>query len=108
MTTKKHTPGPWEWGANVPDDPHTASHFRVLGNQSTSVLIHQAHWPVTDEDVRLIAAAPDLLQAAKHALSEFDDFENVCDESEVEGYSTMFDAARALRDAIAKAEGGAS
>ncbi|HHG4665852.1 TPA: hypothetical protein ACPWGC_002375 [Pseudomonas aeruginosa] len=57
----KHTPGPWQW-----------SHGRLLhnvpGEYSDTILdIQDKVWRPTEEDARLIAAAPELLEALTEA-----------------------------------------
>ncbi len=75
-----YTPGPWAW-----NKPYLEGEDTII--LRCSVLPHKA-------DARLIAAAPDLLEAAKAAL-EFIDREFI--EATV---------AEQLRAAIARAEGG--
>ncbi|MCC0353265.1 hypothetical protein LJG15_24610 [Pseudomonas aeruginosa] len=57
MSKHTHTPGPWQW-----------SHGRLLhnvpGEYSDTILdIQDKVWRPTEEDARLIVAAPDLLEA---------------------------------------------
>lgn len=69
MTTAMHTPGPWTFYADLPSaDPNwhivtTANRMRVLAN------VHIE--PGNDVDManaRLIAAAPDMLDALRRAV----------------------------------------
>ena len=74
MTTEPttHTPGPWSWD-EVPlsgikptlNDPHPTAwplgSRNPDGTRGLPVLRHQAPWPVTAANARLIAAAPALL-----------------------------------------------
>ncbi|HCF7143612.1 hypothetical protein APA44_21535 [Pseudomonas aeruginosa] len=60
----KHTPGPWQW-----------SHGRLLhnvpGEYSDTILdIQDKVWRPTEEDARLIAAAPDLLEALQACIQQ--------------------------------------
>jgi hypothetical protein len=89
----KHTPGPWIWG----DD------YRGLygAGPNNEVLCHASYegmWlrygPQQEANAHLIAAAPELLEAAQKALDE------CCD-------LISTDAGRALQYAIAKARGEA-
>lgn len=100
----KHTPGPWHWPHDSndlcpvnPDPQHMAvssiltadGGFGFLGRSSADTLAE------LDADRRLIAAAPDLLDALKTLLFAADD-------------SQSYDAALvSARAAIAKAEGTA-
>ena len=88
----KHTPGPWHYKIDG---------FRItIGNASTrhDYLEHDRTVAVIEDnslhaqaDARLIAAAPDLLEAAKQSLHSTDDL-------------TIVKAAIALSKAIRKAE----
>lgn len=62
MSKQSYTPGPWQW-----------SNGRLLhnvpGEYSDTILdIQDKVWRPTEEDARLIAAAPDLLEGLKKAL----------------------------------------
>lgn len=82
----KHTPGPWQ-----PVRSATCGHLRAGHNMNSA---HPAkEW--TAADMRLIAAAPDLLAACKQVL----------DASEDNGDMEDIDW-NGLRAAIARAEGG--
>jgi hypothetical protein len=68
----KHTPGPWRWIG--PDDTNAESiHNRELltddPNWDDSILYHGADWPISEGDLRLIAAAPALLEALKECIT---------------------------------------
>lgn len=95
----KHTPGPWKWNKDQ------SGYYDELKSSSTDIV--NMEWGVDQDgfgiingiiipniaDANLIAAAPDLLFAARQALMSLE-----------EGY----DAPKIrddLRDAIAKAEG---
>ncbi|HCL4225685.1 TPA: hypothetical protein N2C25_003914 [Pseudomonas aeruginosa] len=61
MSKQSYTPGPWQW-----------SNGRLLhnvpGEYSDTILdIQDKVWRPTEEDARLIAAAPDLLEALTEA-----------------------------------------
>ncbi len=67
----KHTKGPWKW--TVPElntDTHQELHQAnfALG-EGDSILYHGADWPIEEANARLIAAAPDLLEAGEKAVS---------------------------------------
>lgn len=98
MKKTKHTPGPWVYCQETPEDVVCVETgdgtWAPCGRSLPPVVEHQ--------NALLIAAAPDLLSACKLALKELyaaiDSIGGV-DDSEV---------ARALREVIAKAEGGAN
>jgi hypothetical protein len=87
MTTQ-HTPGPWEILYNDPQEEYwvTRPHY----DAGPAKIVYHI------EDARLIAAAPDLLEALKEML---DNHEDACT-----GYGEG--AAEKARAAIAKATGG--
>jgi hypothetical protein len=74
----KHTPGPWIYYADLPStDPNwhivtTANKMRVLAN------VHIEPGNAMDEaNARLIAAAPDLLEALKGLLSDIEEYQEI-------------------------------
>ena len=87
MTTQ-HTPGPWEILYNDPQEEYwvTRPHY----DAGPAKIVYHI------EDARLIAAAPDLLEALKEML---DNHEDACT-----GYGEG--AAEKARAAITKATGG--
>jgi hypothetical protein len=96
----KHTPGPWKRNENrndclevVRDSPHKEIVCWVTGSVSNAEAMGDLH---------LIAAAPDLLEAAKQIVS------NLCDgctmPTHCEGV-LICEQTAALKKAIAKAEG---
>ena len=64
MSTKlKHTPGPWQFtGQHTKKKMRWLLDNRVDGQKGTSVMYHVAYWDITEQDRKLIAAAPDLLR----------------------------------------------
>ena len=63
----KHTPGPWMWDCDViKNDPLERVRYRVVARGKT---VTQCYYSSSDEsaqhDARLIAAAPDLLEALR-------------------------------------------
>lgn len=84
----KHTPGPWKWTGQAVTVP---SGQRLLVNGVSLPLGNHADSEEADANARLIAAAPDLLEALKGVVA-------VADRKTDE-----FDRARA---AIANATGG--
>jgi hypothetical protein len=99
-----HTPGPWELVTREcpiePGETYTAiahiHHREVVGKHSEQDVCHVSTWGRADGEstanARLIAAAPDLLEACRAALS-------VC-EAESANWQ-----AEIIRAAIAKATG---
>lgn len=92
-----HTPGPW---TATEDDPA----MKMRGANGECVLINDAFWgnENREADARLIAAAPDLLEAAE-ALIEYVE---ACDStSPWEAYKHLAGLEIDLKRAIAKAKG---
>ncbi|AVE33978.1 hypothetical protein [Pseudomonas aeruginosa] len=61
---RKHTPGPWQW-----------NHGRLLhnfaGEYSETILdIEEEAWRPTDDDAKLIAGAPELLEALQVCIEQ--------------------------------------
>lgn len=100
MGDTKHTPGPWA----VDDHDYGVEVFRAQpmpgGGRGEGVCAVYGWGAMRDADARLIAAAPELLEALKRALRWFDgDFPYGHEEAEREG------ATEAARAAIEKARG---
>lgn len=94
----KHTPGPWE--IKEADTSIGAEWYRILGHGERG-MVDVAETPYRHEgNARLIAAAPDLLAAAKTLLDVLANEREDLPSSDAVG-----DARDALRAAIAKAEG---
>jgi hypothetical protein len=91
--TDKHTPGPWELIA-----PHQTSGWGLCVGSGEQITARIPAYAGREADARLIAAAPDLLEALKAMLEVCYDLER--DDATV----TAVSAARA---AIASAEGQA-
>lgn len=97
----KHTPGPWHVDGDASAEPYQV----IVRHDQTGARIAIAvdsHHPLLARDgqanARLIAAAPDLLQACRVALAEVT--------NHPDGHMSQFQFAyRALRAAIAKAGG---
>jgi hypothetical protein len=87
-----HSPGPWKFtGSGDARRIMSATDEALMGDER-----HYPWCPDSDEDWRLIAAAPDLLEACEMALDAFD--------GAPAGFSREnVRAIAALRDAIAKA-----
>ncbi|MFU2648698.1 hypothetical protein ACM7OW_28715 [Pseudomonas aeruginosa] len=62
MSKHTHTPGPWQWN-------HGRLLHNVAGEYSETILdIEEEAWRPTDDDSKLIAAAPELLDALVNLL----------------------------------------
>jgi len=81
----KNTAGPWAWHGDELLSPAEFVMATTKGNRPS------------DNDARLIAAAPDLLEALQKALNYLQNTE--------EEFGITLDSADACRAAIAKAEG---
>ena len=96
-TEQKHTPGPWRVG----DGSFVIGNHPAPGITGSDDVHHYGGHliceSVSQANARLIAAAPELLEAAKQALQVFVD----------QGWDDDLSAAKSLKAAIAKAEGGA-
>lgn len=99
-----HTPG--SWGMRHHSNMTTGYHFCVgapdeltheMGHGGEHVVCHVIGDENSEANARLIAAAPDLLEAARHALETIEDYIN--------GGKNL-ETATVLRNAIAKAERG--
>jgi len=89
----KHTPGPWYIN---PIKANANGNRRIMAEQCTPVAVVPDHLVA---DARLIAAAPDLLEALELMLDRFRDTEGSHGQWEEE-------ATENARAAIAKATGG--
>jgi len=94
----KHTPGPWEYSADWSEYYSAHKHFSLDAGDTNIISGCGCCGSPTissEADARLIAAAPDLLEACNLALNALKDN----DWNEADGVFI------ALRAAIAKAEG---
>lgn len=94
MTANKHTPGPWNCAA-LPSIPLLSVHVYVDAKDGKE----PKALPVTEENARLIAAAPELLEAAQAAMNCI---------GELPPTQARVEAWQLLTAAIAKATGGAA
>jgi hypothetical protein len=85
--TPKHTPGPWEYRGK-PEIGYIV--FRTW-DTPTAGYVH------TEGDARLIAAAPDMLEALKLAYQVIDELDHVS--------FRLYDLSLHIKDAVIKAEG---
>lgn len=99
MSEAKHTPGPW---SVVKPQDERVQQFRIFSNRKYIGSIGNSDETVaeTKANARLIAAAPDLLEAIKEY------FEAYANEGKKPGWIKRVGAARRkVNAAIAKAEG---
>lgn len=89
----KHTPGPWVVGTNGPND-----HF--IRDAGLSMIVDKINFPMSQStaNARLIAAAPELLEALEAVLSLYKSTGMSPEEHEVN---------RLVWNAVQKAAGGA-
>lgn len=66
-----HTPGPWHWGAFDLTDRLFIAHQDDADPEHTSFLAEMQKYNGNEADARLIAAAPELLEALQALLREF-------------------------------------
>lgn len=90
----EHTPGPWEW-----DEAGRLLHNVPASHSSTVLLVHDRIWRPTEADARLIASAPELLEALIK-------IHRVANGREVPG-TKLRKISTLAADAIAKATGAA-
>jgi len=67
----KHTKGPWDWTEGSGE--YEIELVGPVGGED-SILYHGANWPVIKANARLIAAAPELLEALEDILANIDGF----------------------------------
>ncbi|MDE1997972.1 MAG: hypothetical protein KGI52_03480 [Burkholderiales bacterium] len=99
-TEQKHTPGPW-----VVDEPHQV--FASSIGEYVAITQIEDHRPIPSEQVEanacLIAAAPELLDAAENALNTL--IACCVSAGGVDDRKAILEAQQMLRAAIAKATG---
>ena len=104
-----HTPGPWTYDGTVafsdrPDLPCVVDEYRLVVAQCWD----DGH---TDDEceanARLIAAAPELLEALEDAAEAFRIVAEVAEDLRMEGLESFREREAAARAAIARARGAA-
>ena len=107
----KHTPGPWNLHSPDEGDPTTGDGSFCITAQSMVIANAQpSDWHETPANARLIAAAPDLLEIVRELSQWYS--EGTDERSGPFAYGLFGDEedttwAERVRNAIAKAEGGA-
>lgn len=94
---RTHTPGPWTTEGIVPENKMGREVFIIPENNSEDWIAKMAGHGSSEADARLIAAAPDLLEALKH-------WQHIWEETDVE-HDDCTSASDSAKAAIAKAEG---
>ena len=95
-----HTPGPWAWFNEQEDTGNTYAKSLAPANYESGmdqILYHGADWPISSANARLIAAAPELLEACKCMLREMEALDGAYASTDVALWRDS------VRDAIAKA-----
>jgi hypothetical protein len=121
--TQTHTPGPW-FVSHVRGfgSKDRCTHVTARDHNSKDIagdcpiaICHEgaSHWDTKfphQANARLIAAAPDLLDAAEAALDDMDEWLAISDSLTRAGFNMddMQERADKLRAAIARAKGGAA
>ena len=101
----KHTPGPWEYLTETTyagDYPYSVGHKVKIGNEILTISCHgygaDKFFEEAAANARLIAAAPELLEACKDALAFVEELDR-------RGIAQEWSGEGALKAAIEKAEG---
>lgn len=100
--TAKHTPGPWQriWSTTeILGERGGEETGRIVGPGGWGTIAHLVMDDYVDANARLIAAAPDLLEACKAAAN--DAISGACRQSLHESRQWLMIIERRLRDAIA-------
>lgn len=101
MSATKHTPGPWRYGL-----AQNYQGFFVAPGNATLTLAAVHNYPAhTEANAKLIAAAPDLLEALKKISNWLACSQIASPEDMAQSFGDMEDLADS---AIAKATGGAA
>jgi hypothetical protein len=102
MSEAKHTPGPWGFRLEAPRT--VIFHKAEIGERALAV--GAGHYPAHIANARLIAAAPDLLEACEELLQDIlSPFPR--EAVVIAGLGTGNSSIEKARAAIAKAKGGA-
>ena len=86
MSETKFTPGPWEaldFGGNCLVVTEMNQHGRE------SIALFGTHGEKSKANARLSAAAPDMYEALKHALSDMDTIDEICRIAGVHKFTMM-------------------
>ena len=105
MSEAMHTPGPWSWDCDpVKGDPFDRVRYQVVAKGKTITKTYYSSYeggPTNAEaDTRLIAAAPDLLEALQMLLDDIQDYQRINNLGGEQNHSQV-----KARAAIARATG---
>jgi hypothetical protein len=103
-----HTPGPWMLGENTPSELDQPIYANGTEGCVGICVVDLDEADEADANARLIAAAPDLLAACKKIVATHDIRDEHANEYEAGYTEGLGVASKIARDAIARAEGGAS
>lgn len=103
--TAKHTPGPWRAERTGPWDGWDG--WEVIAKDGATVCngLGSQRNPIREANARLIAAAPELLEAAKLVLEWYEAEDNHSGTDFYQRMQMCRDSEDAIRAAIAKATG---
>jgi hypothetical protein len=93
----KHTPGPWTVDENYTDGLRIRGNLSHRKHDAVEEVVAKVYGPRENPDARLIAAAPELLEALKLAIAFFE--RHAKTPAEIKTRDAMIDA-------VAKATGG--
>ena len=105
----KHTPGPWSWAetSSSMNMPCLTSPSGEICNFGDDTQYYPTEGiPPNEANARLIAAAPELLEAAKLVLAWYEAEDNHAGTDFYQRIQMCRDSEAAVRAAIAKATGG--
>jgi hypothetical protein len=100
-----HTPGPWYWDSKTEGRDTSLAGPWLIGGPESNPIISGADITCREANARLIAAAPDLLEAAKLVITWYE-AEDKHEGTDFYQRRQMYrDSKAAVRAAIAKATG---
>ena len=107
MSEAKFTPGPW-WPVRLDGGPRGSGAQWIIRARNNKIVVAGLPAGTVDNhelaaNVRVMAAAPDLYEACKLALNEMRAWQGEC---EHDATDLMYPVFTALREAIARSEGG--
>lgn len=101
----KHTPGPWSWWPKLCGDPGGIITADSTGNHVAKPTYYVINQDVTEANARLIAAAPELLEALVRMVEVFDPYASPGGWCESEGEFVNVLLVKRVEGLIAKQKG---